>query len=554
MNRWIFALGIACMMAACSKPDDGGNPPKKDPPASTGGSRVVGTVTCDGKPLVGVVVSDGIDVVTTDENGKYVLDTEKQTGIVFVTPPSGYVPLSTDGIKPDFYARLKEDFSEEIHDFELREENQDSYSIIFLSDLHLTNADFKPDLQVFRETVMPNIRQRAREASAEGPVYSVNLGDLSHERWWYKYSYTVRNAYNTLVENDYPTLLWSVPGNHDNDSAVHSDDTDWDAGHMYREVLGPEYYSVNIGNEHWVFLDNIKYENSPGSNLAVGAAGTLDYSGGITDRQMKWLRRDIAEVPSDMNVIVCGHTTVISDNSKGYTGTKGQVDSIATMMKRFRSATFYNGHMHTMVFFDSKLYPGYEGIKIPATSGDMWESAPNYLLGCSGEDGGLYVVNFKGDERTDEYYTHLYGKKWMRLYDMNSVGEYYKNDPDIREQLEKYPKRLDYSESAYANNVMINYWMYKPGQTVEVYEDGKLLTTKAVNYEDPLFNVNYHIRTFKKELPIRPGQSTVTSDHMFIAKARTSTSPITVRVKDESGKLIHEETMTRPKKFHANMQ
>ena len=29
MNRWIFALGIACMMAACSKPDDGGNPPKK---------------------------------------------------------------------------------------------------------------------------------------------------------------------------------------------------------------------------------------------------------------------------------------------------------------------------------------------------------------------------------------------------------------------------------------------------------------------------------------------------------------------------------------------
>ena len=137
---------------------------------------------------------------------------------------------------------------------------------------------------------------------------------------------------------------------------------------------------------------------------------------------------------------------------------------------------------------------------------------------------------------------------------MNSVGEYYKNDPDIREQLEKYPKRLDYSESAYANNVMINYWMYKPGQTVEVYEDGKLLTTKAVNYEDPLFNVNYHIRTFKKELPIRPGQSTVTSDHMFLAKARTSTSPITVRVKDESGKLIHEETMTRPKKFHANMQ
>ena len=553
MRKLFYSLFLIVAVAACTKPEVD-QPTPGPAPAPAGGSKVIGTVTCKGAPVSGVSVSDGIDVVVTDADGKYEIETEKETGLVFISPPSGYVPVSKDGVKPEFYAHLKADFSTEEHNFELVEENQDSYSVIFLADLHLTNADFKPDQKVYQETVAPNIRRQAAAAAAKGPVYSVNLGDLSHERWWYKYSYTLKNAYKTLVENNFPTLLWSVPGNHDNDSAISSSNTDWDAGYVYRETLGPEYYSVNIGNEHWVFLDNIKYVNSSGKNLAVGAAGKLDYDAGLTGRHMKWLRKDIAKVPSDMNIVLCSHTTIISDNSAGYTGTKKQVDSIAVMLKRFRSVQFYNGHMHTMTFFNSKLYDGFKGFKVPATSGDMWESAPNYLLGLYGEDAGLYVVNFNGDNRSDEYYTHLYGKKWMRVYDMNKVAEYYNKDKDVRAQMEKYPKRLDYGDGSYTNQVLVNYWMYKPGQKVQVYEGSNKLSVSSVTYEDPLFNVSYHIRTFLDLLPITPSQTTVTAEHMFLARAKTATEPITVKVVDESGAVIHEETMTRPKDFTLDMQ
>jgi hypothetical protein len=425
---------------------------------------------------------------------------------------------------------------------------------MFFTDLHLTNADFKPDLKVFRETVMPNVIHIAQESRADGPVYSINLGDISHERWWYKYNYNLQNAYNTLLENDFPTLMYSIPGNHDNDSAVSTGDTDWDAGHLYRKVFGPEYYSVNIGREHWVFLDNIKYKNSAGSSLAVGAAGKLDYDGGLTDTHMKWLTKDLSLVSSDMNVIICSHTTIISDNSKGYTGDKVQVDSLISMLGRFNSTMLYNGHMHTMVFFDSKLYEGFKGMKVPATSGDMWESAPNHLLGLYGEDAGVYVVNFRGDERTDRYVTHQYGEKYMRVYDMNTVADYYNSDSDIRAQMAKYPKRRDYGNGTYKNQILINYWMHKPGQTVQVFEDGNTLSVKSVTYEDPLFNICYHIRTFLKQLPITPSQTTVTAKHMFVAQAKTATSPVTVRILDESGKVIREETLVRPKDFGPDME
>lgn len=91
-------------------------------------NTVIGTVTCGGRPVGGVPVSDGVNIVQTDADGKYVLQTEKTTGIVFISSPSGYVPGSKDGVKP-------------------------------------------------------NVIHIAQESRADGPVYSINLGDISHERW-----------------------------------------------------------------------------------------------------------------------------------------------------------------------------------------------------------------------------------------------------------------------------------------------------------------------------------------------------------------------------------
>ena len=42
--------------------------------------------------------------------------------------------------------------------------------------------------------------------------------------------------------------------------------------------------------------------------------------------------------------------------------------------------------------------------------------------------------------------------------------------------------------------------------------------------------------------------------HSFVATASTATAPVTIRVTDASGKVLHEETLIRPKTFNKDIQ
>lgn len=516
-----------------------------------------GTVSCDGRPLQGVKVSDGKDIVLTDAAGRYELPSDKSTGLVFITPPSGYVPVSADGVRPDFYAHLSGE-GDEVHDFVLRAEDQRNYTVLFITDIHLTNTPWKQDIKLFRKKAMPAFRKVARAAAAEGPVYSFNLGDLSHERYWYENRYNLEDAYNTLHDARFPTLMYSVPGNHDNDCAVLTSRTDWDAGYLYRRVLGPEYYSVDIGSEHWLFMDDIIYENDPSIHQKpwpVGSAGSISSSKGFTRTQMAWLEKDLSTVPSDRHVMICTHAPILSDNARGTSFRTAQMDSLAVMLSRFGKVTVYAGHMHRLQYLEGgEKYPGFDSWIVSAFSGDMWESAPNRLLGIEGEDGGALGVRFAPEGRETVWHAHRNGRSVMRVYDLNSVGRMYREDGRIRRQMATFPKRDDYADEKYRDMVLVNYWMYRPEETVSIFEDGKPLEVKKVKWEDPLFNISYYVESFLSGNKIAPAQDKVPNRHMFAAKASSPRSTVRVVVTDASGRVLHEQTVKRPKAFRPRMK
>ena len=68
-------------------------------------ATVVGRVSCEGKGLKGVVISDGIEVVTTDWRGRYRMNSQTANGYVFVSIPSGY-EVATEGLLPKHYGRI----------------------------------------------------------------------------------------------------------------------------------------------------------------------------------------------------------------------------------------------------------------------------------------------------------------------------------------------------------------------------------------------------------------------------------------------------------------
>ena len=71
-----------------------------------GVANIVGTVTCQGEPVEGVVVSDGALFTRTDSLGFYSLNSLKYYGSVFIITPSGYEPTTKKGVIPQFWAPL----------------------------------------------------------------------------------------------------------------------------------------------------------------------------------------------------------------------------------------------------------------------------------------------------------------------------------------------------------------------------------------------------------------------------------------------------------------
>ena len=59
----------------------------------------------EGNAVAGVLVSDGLNIVQTDEKGTFRMDTDADSRFVFITTPSGYVSTTLND-KTLFYKEI----------------------------------------------------------------------------------------------------------------------------------------------------------------------------------------------------------------------------------------------------------------------------------------------------------------------------------------------------------------------------------------------------------------------------------------------------------------
>jgi hypothetical protein len=518
-------------------------------------SVLTGVVLADGKPLPGVLVSDGLQIVTTNKQGVYTMQSEKSDGFVFVITPSNYVAKSLDGLQPAFWAPLtKGEGVAEKHDFNLKKENQTRCTLFFIADAHLTNSAEKNDLEHFHTLAMPALKNSNDSCSHLGPVYTINLGDLSHDIFWYQCHFNIADAKELLIKEGYPNLMYSVPGNHDNDGAIAGvPDVDFKAEWLYRKTFGPTYYSMNIGGVHFIMIDDIIYRNTANKGKkAPGIAGARDYDKGFTPSEMAWLAQDLKYVDPHTPVYVCTHSPLLFDNPKGSLFHPAQMDSINHYFSKFDQVNVFAGHLHKMTCLKNKKYPHLMQYVVPALSGNMWTTCNNgfHSVGLDGVDAGFVMASIGNAKVNLSYQTLAYGHKVLRTYDMNEVGAYYRQDEGVRNQLSRTPTRVDYGLPSYNNFVYVDYWCYRPGEKVEMYENGNPLSVQKVPDEDPLFFISYSVphgvHSFIKD--------EIKNPHMFAAQATDATSPIEIRILSKDGKLIHKEMLVRPKKFDKDIK
>jgi hypothetical protein len=246
----------------------------------------------DGKGIPGVVVSNQVEVVTTDGAGRYQLPADEKT-IVFVSVPTDWHSVG---------ASWRAVASNDSISFGLRAQRQPrTFRFVHASDTHIDSAH------------VDRVRRFIALADSIGPALTLIAGDLIFDSMSQREP-RARGFFEMFLAEmkAFRTPLWTVPGNHDHFGIIptrsHVPDTHplYNRG-MYRLYLGPEYYSFNYGGVHFIGFDTVQPDDSA-------------YYGGIDSLQLAWLKRDVAAVPVTTPIVTFSHIPLASsvESMSGY--------------------------------------------------------------------------------------------------------------------------------------------------------------------------------------------------------------------------------------------
>lgn len=517
----------------------------------TGGNNVYGVVHCDGEGLADVVVSDGVEVVKTDKDGVYQFKSAKKWGYVFISIPKGY-EVGSEGVLPQFHATLTEKADKaERHDFNLVKVNQEKYRVYFLGDMHL--ADRTNDLNQF-DNCMKEVKADIMDDDVKS--YVITLGDMTWDLYWYSRKYyfpQYLNSVNYYFKNAAKQVqFFHTIGNHDHDMCK---DGDFNTVIEYVKDIAPTYYSFNIGDVHYIVLDDILCTNVGG---AASAKPERSYYSEVTDEQLKWLAKDLSFVSKTTPVIVTSHAPVYAKETVKNVNavTTYYLNNSATLVSKFKGykVDFVTGHTHVLYNVDKSSEGIYEH-NAGAVCASWWWSGyltPGIHICTDGAPGGYSVWDITGTDKKWRYKgTGRDENEQFRSYDLNNVWFTVEKDaPKVPAALKSdFEKYTDAYPRNSKNEVLINIWNWNPKWQIEIKENGKTLTSTRVKGYDPLHIAALTAKRFNNSaIKEVPAFTTTVNYHMFKVKASSPTSTIDIKVTDEFGN-VYTETMERPKTF-----
>ncbi len=526
-------------------------------------ANITGTITCEGEPVAGVMVSDGFAVATTGSDGRYSLQSNKRMGYVFYTLPSGYEPETEEnGWQVKIYSQLESDDTSvaETHDFRLTRVDNDDHIMLVGADSHLANRN--NDLKQFKNGFVKRVKAFA-QANSDTKVYSTILGDLTWDQYWTSKSYGLPEFVETMTTNSYPLMLFPVIGNHDNDPSVEpGNDTDHLASGKFREYIAPTYYSFNLGKIHYIVLDDIVYTNTAvaGTDYGEGIAGSRDYGQYYTNEQLEWLRQDLAAV-TDLNtpIVVMAHIQNWALSTDGQFRvsaalTSSTSDALAKVLAPYAEAHILTGHTHYNYHAHPEKWPNLHENNVAAICATWWWTGKltDRHICKDGSPGGFATYTASGRDLSWMYHSiEDDSDPQMRVYDMNTVKEAYKSDADVLALMAAYPSRVNYATIG-DNLIYVNVFNYDTDWTVEILEGDTPLTVKRICNEDPLHTLAYDVARYKAAGTLTSSFATNKTNHMFSAQATTADTPVTVRVTDSFGRF-YTSTLSRPIPYSISM-
>ena len=513
------------------------------------GTTVFGLVSSEEGPVANVVVSDGTEVTVTDDKGIYELKSAKKWGYVFISVPSGY-EVAAEGVFPQFYQTLKgaADVVEQ-KDFKLTKvDGQDRYKLFLLGDMHLANRT--NDAAQFTQFTTDLNAYMAQHSGQK--MYALTLGDMTWDLYWYKNNYALpqyRETINRQVKN---LQIYHTMGNHDNDFMTTSD---YDAAVKYVDCIGPTFYTFNIGQVHYVVMDNIDCSAYDGTD-------SRNYVKKLSNEQLKWLAKDLAYVDKSTPLIVAMHAQIYKPTSTGFAfdHDSANTEALLAALDGYE-VHFVTGHTHKVynITPDDDVVKGRDihEHNSGAICASWWWSGnltPGVHVSIDGAPGGYAIWDIDGTDFAWLYKSTGWPEEYQfRSYDLNNVSFSMDDVPNIpsniliqlayKKYVNAYPENSD-------NEVLIKIWNWNSNWELSVVDErGKTLEYTPVWAYDPLHIAALSVPRFNNSgITSTPSFVTESATNFFKVKADDADVDLTITVKDEFGHTWTEE-MQRPKAF-----
>ncbi|QTG79603.1 calcineurin-like phosphoesterase C-terminal domain-containing protein [Arthrobacter crystallopoietes] len=430
--------------------------------------------------LGGVTVSNGRDVVTTDSQGRYELPAfENMT--VFATQPRGYqVPVDENNVAQFYYHHLPEG-SPDLEHGGIAPTGPLPDAVNFpLAKSSLTQSPEQHcliggDIQTYTEEQVPFARAGVFADLADRNDYAgcgaLFIGDVVGDD---PGLYPQTRELTSMING--PARF--LPGNHDLDFDAASSEHSFDS---FRANLGPEYYSYDAGKTHVVALNTVEYQS-----------GT-PYNGALDERQLEWLRNDIAQVPENKLIVLAAHIPLLDYADQG--SSKHQVDQVKEIYKILegREVVALGGHTHSIENLRegdslagwSDVF-GVDGLPFThitagAISGDWYSGRmlpEGYPLAVQRDGGlpGVLTLDIKNTEVKERFTVRGEDDSLQMALGLNTprYRGWYAENVDNKGSAPEFTDALTVSQEELANQTWLttNFWMGSTGSTVDVKIDG----------------------------------------------------------------------------------
>jgi hypothetical protein len=378
-----------------------------------------------GEPgIPGVLVSNGSELVATNEEGRYEI-TAGDNSIIFVIKSRNWTTRVDENNIPRFYRILSsegaggtdyqglgstEPLPESLDFAFYRQEEPDSFRVIVFGDTQPRD----------RDEIGYIAHDSVQELIGVDAAFGFTLGDLVFD------DLDLFQPLNEVVGQI--GIPWRyVIGNHDIDFSA---DTNWDVRGAYYRTYGPPWYAFTWGGTHFVVVDNIRW---------IVDGDERYYRTGLGGEQMEFIENFLEQVPDDELVVFLMHIPWVE--STPWTDESEQdllFDILASHPHTISFAAHTHRHYHQ--FIDSEYgWPGEQPhhlISMGTVCGAWWTGAhdeygiPHSMMRDGTPTGYAYLdingndwkLRYKAARRPADFQMHISAPDEVSRAEAGTVG------------------------------------------------------------------------------------------------------------------------------------